>query len=230
MLRLENSNLARGQITNGDVSADIVMNGQISHAADYKPLIVGYHNGAAVRLSDVADVIDSVQNVRAGGYLNGKRAVVLHGVPPAGRQHHRHGGPRSTPQLPSLEASIPTGINTTVVMDRTTTIRASVYNVERTLLISIVLVILVVFVFLRSPRATLIPAVAVPTFADRDVRGDVPVRVQPGQPVADGADDLDGVRGGRRDRGDGEHHAAHGGRDGAVCGDAARGARRLDLR
>ena len=162
MLRLENSNLARGQITNGEVSADIVMNGQISHAADYQPLIVGYHNGQAVRLSNVADVIDSVQNVRAGGYLNGKRAVVLQVF----RQPNANiidTVDRIKAALPSLEASIPKGIDTTVVMDRTTTIRASVFNVERTLLISIGLVILVVFVFLRSPRATLIPAVAVPT-------------------------------------------------------------------
>jgi len=162
MLRLQNSNLARGQISNGDVSADIVVNGQISHAADYKPLIVGYHSGQAVRLSDVADVLDSVQNVRAGGYLNGKRAVVL----TIFRQPNANiidTVDRVRAQLPSLEASIPKGIKTTVVMDRTTTIRASVSNVERTLMISIVLVILVVFIFLRSPRATLIPAVAVPT-------------------------------------------------------------------
>ncbi len=162
VLRLQNTNLARGQITDGNVSEDIVVNGQISEAADYQPLIVGYKNGAAVRLSDVADVIDSVQNVRAGGYLNGKRAVTL--------QIFRQPGAniistvdRVYAQLPSLEASIPSGIDTTVVMDRTTTIRASVNTVERTLLLSIGLVILVVFVFLRNPRATLIPAVAVPT-------------------------------------------------------------------
>ncbi len=162
MLRLQNSNLARGQITNGDVSADIVVNGQISHADDYKPLIVGYHNGAAVRLSDVADVVDSVQNLRSGGYLNGKRAVVL----TISRQPNANiidTVTRIYAQLPSLVASIPKGVNATVVMDRTTTIKASVFNVERTLLISIVLVILVVFVFLHSPRAVLIPAVAVPT-------------------------------------------------------------------
>jgi multidrug efflux pump len=162
MLRLQNTNLARGQISDGNVSADIVVNGQISHAIDYQPLIVGYHNGAAVRLSDVADVSDSVQNLRAGGYLNGKRAVVL--------TIFRQPGAniidtvdRIYAQLPSLQASIPKGIDTTVVSDRTTTIRASVHNVERTLLISIGLVIIVVFVFLRSPRSTLIPAVAVPT-------------------------------------------------------------------
>ena len=150
MLRLQNSNLARGQIGNGDVSADIVMNGQISHAEDYKPLIVGYHNGAAVRLSDVADVVDSVQNLRAGGYLNGKRAVVLTIIFRQPGANIIDTVDRIYAQLPSLEASIPKGINTTVVMDRTTTIRASVNNVERTLLISIVLVIMVVFVFLRS--------------------------------------------------------------------------------
>jgi multidrug efflux pump len=162
VLRLQNTNLARGQITDGNVSADIVVNGQISHAADYQPLIVGYKNGEAVRLEDVADVIDSVQNVRAGGYLNGKRAVTL--------QVFRQPGAniidtvdRVYAQLPSLEASIPSGIQTTVVSDRTTTIRASVKTVEKTLLVSIGLVILVVFLFLRSPRATLIPAVAVPT-------------------------------------------------------------------
>jgi multidrug efflux pump len=161
MLRLQNTNLARGQISDGNVSADIVVNGQISHAVDYQPLIVGYHNGAAVRLSDVADVIDSVQNVRAGGYLNGKRAVVLIVFRQPGA-NIIDTVDRIYAQLPSLEASIPKGIDTTVVMDRTTTIRASVSNVERTLLISIGLVIIVVFVFLRSPRATLIPAVAVP--------------------------------------------------------------------
>jgi multidrug efflux pump len=162
VLRLQNTNLARGQITDGNVSADIVVNGQISLAEDYKPLIVGYKNGAAVRLSDVADVIDSVQNVRAGGYLNGTRAVTL--------QIFRQPGAniietvdRVKAQLPSLQASIPAGIDTVVVSDRTTTIRASVLTVEKTLLASIALVILVVFVFLRNPRATLIPAVAVPT-------------------------------------------------------------------
>jgi multidrug efflux pump len=114
-----------------------------------------------VRLSDVADVVDSVQSLRTGGYLNGKRAVVL--------TIFRQPGAniidtvdRIYAQLPSLKASIPVGINTTVVMDRTTTIRASVHDVEGTLLISIGLVIVVVFLFLRNGRATLIPAVAVP--------------------------------------------------------------------
>ena len=160
-LSLQNSNLAKGQISNGDVSADILANDQISHAADYKPIIVGYNNGSAVRLSDVADVIDSTQNIRAAGYLNGKRAVMLIIFRQPGA-NIIDVNKRIRAQLPSLKASIPQGIDMTVVLDRTTTIKASVSDVERTLMISILLVILVVFVFLGSGRATLIPAVAVP--------------------------------------------------------------------
>src|ERR1700723_1115334 len=77
VLSLQNSDLAKGQITDGTQTADILANDQISHAEDYKPLIVGYKNGAAIHLSDVADVTDSVQNVRAAGYLNGKRSVTV---------------------------------------------------------------------------------------------------------------------------------------------------------
>ena len=161
VLSLQNADLAKGQITDGNVTADILANDQISLAADYKPLIVGYKNGAAVHLSDVADVVDSVQNVRAAGYLNGKRAVtvIIFRQPGANIINTVD---RITAQLPSIKASIPLGIDTTVVLDRTTTIRASVSDVERTLIISIALVIVVVFVFLRNGRATLIPAVAVP--------------------------------------------------------------------
>jgi multidrug efflux pump len=161
VLSIQNSDLAKGQITNGDISADIVANDQISHAEDYKPIIVGYNNGAAVRLSDVADVVDSTQNLRAAGYLNGKRAVTLIIFRQPGA-NIIDTVDRIREALPSVEASIPKGIDTTIVLDRTTTIRASVTTVERTLELSIVLVIAVVFVFLRSGRATLIPAVAVP--------------------------------------------------------------------
>jgi multidrug efflux pump len=161
VLSLQNSDLAKGQITDGDVTADILANDQISHAADYKPLIVGYQNGTAVRLSDVAQVTDSVANIRAAGYLNGKRSitVIVFRQPGANIIDTVD---RITAQLPSIQASIPFGIDTTIVLDRTITIRASVSDVERTLLISIALVIVVVFVFLRNGRATLIPAVAVP--------------------------------------------------------------------
>jgi len=161
VLSLQNSDLAKGQITDGIQTADIIANDQISLAEDYKPLVVGYKNGAAVHLSDVAQVTDSVQNVRAAGYLNGKRSVtvIIFRQPGANIIETVD---RIRAQLPYVQASIPLGIETTIVLDRTTTIRASVGDVERTLLISIGLVIVVVFVFLRNGRATLIPAVAVP--------------------------------------------------------------------
>jgi multidrug efflux pump len=161
VLRLQNSDLAKGQITDGVTTADISANDQISHAEDFKPVIIGYHKGAAIHLTDVADVIDSVQNVRAAGYLNGKRAVLLIIFRQPGA-NIIDTVDRIRAELPSIKASIPQGMDTTIVLDRTTTIRASVSDVEYSLTLSIILVIIVVFVFLRNGRATLIPAVAVP--------------------------------------------------------------------
>ncbi|GGH14504.1 efflux RND transporter permease subunit [Silvibacterium dinghuense] len=160
-LSTENSQLARGQIINAANTADITVNGQIGHASDYKPLIVGYKNGAAVHLSDVAEVVDSTENIRNAGYLNGKLAIPLIIFRQPGANIIQTVD-RIRTQLPFLKATIPAGVDMTVVMDRTTTIRASVNDVERSLILSIILVVVVVFVFLRSPRATLIPSVAVP--------------------------------------------------------------------
>ncbi|MGA2115819.1 MAG: efflux RND transporter permease subunit [Bryobacteraceae bacterium] len=161
VLSLQNADLAKGRISDGIVTADILANDQISKADSYKPLVVGYNHGAAIRLSDVAQVTDSVQNIRSAGYLNGKRAVsvIIFRQPGANIINTVD---RVRAQLPSIQATIPLGIDTTIVLDRTITIRASVSDVERTLLISIGLVIVVVFIFLRNGRATLVPAVAVP--------------------------------------------------------------------
>ena len=150
-----------GQISDGITTADIVVNDQMRQADQYKPLIIGYHNGAAVRLADVADVSNAAQNIRAAGYLNGipSITVIIFRQPGANIIETVD---RIQSELPSIEASIPQGIKTTIVLDRTTTIRASVNDVERTLVLSVMLVILVVFVFLRSWRAILIPFVAVP--------------------------------------------------------------------
>jgi multidrug efflux pump len=161
VLSVQNTNLARGQITDGDRTADILVNGQLSHASEYQPIVVGYKNGGAIRLTDVAQVIDSTQNLRASGYLDGKRAVMLIIFRQPGANIIETVD-RIFAQIPSLMASIPRGIDMTVVLDRTTTIRASVHDVESTLVLSIFLVIGVVFFFLRNGRATLIPAVAVP--------------------------------------------------------------------
>ncbi len=161
VLSLQNSDMPRGKLSNGFESADILTNDQISTAADYRPLIVGYSNGQAVRLSDVADVVDSTQNLRTIGYLNGVPSVtvIIFRQPGANIIQTVE---RIESQLPFLQAILPQGIKTTVVFDRTTTIRASVDDVERTLMISVVLVVLVVFFFLRNARATIIPSVAVP--------------------------------------------------------------------
>jgi multidrug efflux pump len=162
VLSLQNSHEPRGQLSNNGVSEDIITNDQISAAADYQPLIVGYHNGQAVRLSDVADVVDSTQNLRSAGYADGKRAIFVTIFRQPGANIIQTVD-RIKAQLPFLEAVLPQGITTTIVLDRTTTIRASVNTVYKALVWSVCLVILMVFVFLRSPRATLIPFVAVPT-------------------------------------------------------------------
>jgi len=161
MLRSQNANSPKGQITDNATSADITTNDQLLKAVDYMPLVVGYHNGAAVKLSDVANVQDSTENLRAAGFVNGKPSVliIINRQPGANIIETVD---RIRAAIPSLQASIPSAINTAVVLDRTVTIRASVHDVERSLMISISLVILVVFLFLRSVRATLIPSVAVP--------------------------------------------------------------------
>ncbi|HEV2328394.1 MAG TPA: multidrug efflux RND transporter permease subunit [Verrucomicrobiae bacterium] len=162
MLGAQNANLAKGQIANDDQTADILDNDQLFKAADYKPLVVTYKNGAPVRLSDIANVQDSIENVRTAGYVNGKAAIplIIFSAPGANIIDTVD---RIRAAIPSLQASLPRGIAMTVMMDRSTTIRSSVAEVERTLIIAILLVILVVFIFLRSPRSTLIPAVVVPT-------------------------------------------------------------------
>src|SRR6202043_2663317 len=157
----QNSNVAQGQLANGNYTSDIVVNSQISKAADYKPLVVGYSNGGVVRLTDVADVVDSQQTVRQAGFLNGRASVNLIIFRQPGANIIQTVDAIKA-AVPSLEASIPKGMHLITVLDRTLTIRASVSDIERTLLISVLLVIGVVFLFLRNARATLIPAVAVP--------------------------------------------------------------------
>jgi multidrug efflux pump len=161
MLSRQNANSPKGQIRDNTTTADITTNDQLLKAVDYMPLVVGYHNGAAIKLSDVADVHDATENVRAAGFVNGKPSVLIIIFRQPGANIIETVD-RVRAALPSLKASIPTAIDTEVVLDRTQTIRASVRDVERSLMISISLVILVVFLFLRNWRATLIPSVAVP--------------------------------------------------------------------
>ena len=156
-----NANRPKGTVEDGDRQWQIYANDQAKKASEYMPLIVAYRNGAAVRLADVGEVVDSVQDLRNAGISNGKPAVlvILYRQPGA---NIIETADRVREVLPQLAASIPQAIDVKVVLERTTTIRASLRDVERTLIISMVLVILVVFVFLRNWRVTLIPSVAVP--------------------------------------------------------------------
>jgi multidrug efflux pump len=161
MLNKQNANSPKGQISNNTTTLDVSSNDQLLKAVDYMPLVVGYHNGAAVKLGDVANVQDSTENIRAAGFVNGQPSVLIIIFRQPGA-NIIDTVDRIRDALPSLKASIPTAIDVRVVLDRTTTIRASVRDVERTLVVSISLVILVVFLFLRNLRATFIPSVAVP--------------------------------------------------------------------
>jgi len=156
-----NVNRPKGSVEDGERHWQILANDQAKKAADYLPLIVAYRKGAAVRLADVGDVVDSVQDLRNDGSANGKPAVLL----VLNRQPNANiidTVDRVKAVLPELAASIPSAIDLEVVLDRTPTIRASLRDTERSLMVSITLVILVVFLFLRNWRATLIPSVAVP--------------------------------------------------------------------
>ncbi len=160
---LQNANAVSpvGELSGPDVAWKIWTNDQMKQASKYRPLGVSYHNGSAVRLSDVSEVTDSVQDRRNGGLSNGKDAVliILFRQPGANIIDTVDA---IKAELPRLRNSISPAINIEIASDRTTTIRASVDDVEYTLLISIVLVILVVFFFLRNVWATAIPSVAVP--------------------------------------------------------------------
>src|SRR5437867_2145840 len=156
-----NANRPKGLVEDGSRVWWIYANDQARTAAEYLPLIVSYRNGAAVRLADVADVVDSVQDVRNAGEANGRPAVLLiiNREPNANILETVQ---RIRDLTPWLQASIPAAAELGIAMERTATIRASLSEVEKTLVIAVGLVILVVFAFLRRLRATLIPAVAVP--------------------------------------------------------------------
>jgi multidrug efflux pump len=156
-----NANTPKGDFQDGKRRWEVGANDQIYKAIDYAPLLIAYRNGSAVHIADVGEAVDSVEDLRNAGYANGKPSVlVIVSRQPGANIIDTVDKIRA--MLPQLEASIPRAINVRVAMDQTVTIRASVHDVEITLLISIALVILVVFAFLRSARTTFIPSIAVP--------------------------------------------------------------------
>ncbi len=156
-----NANSPKGTIDDGNRRFQIYTNDQANVAADYAPLVIAYRNNAAVRLSDVADVQDSVQDLRNLGMSNGQPSVlvILYRQPNANIIETID---NVTAELPHLEAAMPADMNVTIAIDRSTTIRASLHDTELTLVMAIFLVTVVVFLFLRNIRATLVPSVAVP--------------------------------------------------------------------
>ncbi len=156
-----NANRPKGEVADATTSWALSTTDQLLSADQYRPLIVAYNNGAPVRLGDIADVQDSVEDVRNAGMVDGVASVMIIIFRQPGA-NIIDAVDRVLADLPQLQAAIAPAIRMSVVLDRTTTIRASVHDVEVTLLISIVLVILVVFLFLRNWRATLIPGVVVP--------------------------------------------------------------------
>ena len=161
LIKANNANRPKGVIEQDDHQWQIYANDQSSKASEYAQLLLGYRNGSAVRLSDVASVEDSVQDLRNAGISNGQPAIViiLYRQPGA---NIIETADRVKAVLPQLQASLPGAMDLNMVLERTSTIRASLYEIERTLLISIGLVIFVVFIFLRNWRAALIPSIAIP--------------------------------------------------------------------
>ena len=161
-LAAANANRPKGSLDGDDGRTwSVTTNDQLLKAADYQSLVIHYQQGAALRLGDVAAVTDSVEDIRTGGLSNGKPAIIIIIFRQPGANIIQTVD-RVRALLPQFQASIPPTIKLSVVIDATRTIRASVRDVQITLVISILLVILVVFVFLRNVRSTLIPSVAVP--------------------------------------------------------------------
>ena len=160
-LAAANANSPKGSIEFGPTHVQLYTNDQASKATQYKDLIIAYRNGSAVHLSDVSEVVDSVEDLRNLGLYNGKRSVLvlLYRQPGANIIDTVD---RVKGMLPQLKASLPADVDVYPSVDRSTTIRASLKDTEHTLMIAVALVVMVVFLFLRNWRATLIPSVAVP--------------------------------------------------------------------
>jgi len=160
-LNAANANRPKGQVSNNTTSVSFTDTDQLFTADQYRPLIVSYNNGAPVRLGDVAEVEDSVSDRRNIGLANGKPGVLVIVFRQPGA-NIIDTVDRVRALMPFLQSSISPAIDLSVAMDRTVTVRASVKDIETTLIISVILVILVVFAFLRTVRATIIPSIAVP--------------------------------------------------------------------
>ncbi len=156
-----NVNLAKGSFDGPARASTIDANDQLKSADEYKQLVIAYRNGAPVRLSDVADVVDDAENVRLAAWANNKAAVIVNIQRQPGANVVQVAD-RVKQLLPQLQAALPGAVNVSLLADRTVTIRASVKDVQFELMLAVALVVMVIFLFLRNFSATIIPSVAVP--------------------------------------------------------------------
>ena len=154
-------NQAKGSFDGPRQSYQINANDQLLTSKDYKPLVIAYNNGAAVVLSDVARVVDDVENTKLAAWMNKTPAIIVNIQRQPGANTIQVVN-RIKQLLPQLKANLPTGIDVSVLTDRTTTIRGSIRDVQFSLMLTIALVVMAIFLFLRNLRATIIPSVAVP--------------------------------------------------------------------
>ncbi len=221
-----NANRPKGEVGNAEHTWTISDNDQMLHADQYRPLVVAYNaqNGAAVRLGDVGTVEDSVEDAHIYGLSDGKPAVLLIIFRQPGANIIQTVD-NVLGLLPQLEASISPAIKLTVVSDRTITVRASLRDIEITLVISVILVILVVFVFLRTVRATIIPSIAVPLSLVGTFGVMYLLHYSLNNLSSDGAGHFDRLCGGRCHRSAGKHYPLSGTRDETGAGGVPGGAR-----
>ncbi len=198
----------KGSIDGSQQSYTIYANDQLITAAPYNNIIVGYRNGAPIRIKDIGQAVSGPQNRELAAWINGKRAVLLLIFKaPGANVITTADGVKA--KLPALEANLPPNIHLSVVSDRTLTIRASVNDVEFTLMLAVALVVMVIFLFLRNTWATIIPSVTIPVALLGTLGAMYLCGFQPRQSLADGSDDLGWFRCGRRDRDAGEHLPPH---------------------
>ena len=224
-----NANVAgpKGAFDGASQSYTIAANDQLAAAEAYRTLVIAYRNSAPVMLRDIAEVVDGLENAKVSGWHNGTQAVIVIDIRRQPGANVVQTVKNIQAELPRLRRILPVGAKLTVVHDRTDTIRASIRDVQFTLVLAVGLVVLVVFVFLRTVRATIIAGVALPlsliaTFGVMWFCG-----LLARQSVADGADHRHRLRGRRCDRDDREHRAPHGGRRVAVRCRVRDGAREI---
>ena len=201
-----NVNQAKGAFDGPRRASVIGATDQLLSSKEYRPLIVAYRNEAPVHLSDVADVIDDVENAKQAAWMNDRPAVIVNIQRQPGANVIEVVD-RIKRLLPQLQGALPSSVHVTILTDRTTTIRASVRDVQFELMMSIALVVMVMFLFLRTLSATVIPAAAVPLSLVGHIRRHVPLGIQREQSDLDGADDRHRVRRRRRHRHDRKHRA-----------------------